>query len=323
MPSRKPVLAMQKPIEFVKELPLEKIQPNPQNPRKVFREKDINDLCNSIIEMGGIIVPLVVFETEPGEFILLDGERRYRAAKKLRMKSVPANVISGRLSEADNLSTMFNIHMARERWDPASRALALRRLKQLQAKLHIDELSALTGMSKRSIDDAERILSFPDDIIERCLLEGKPGYLRPSNLVEMAKAFEAIENFLPGFFEKHKRDDVSKILIRKRDTNVIPRNTDFRKIKEMFIYLKPKRVQELIERMLTEPDLGIIDIYQPVQDKIFSMRFEHFKSSCDLFATALRKFNFETLDKKNVHEAIRILRATRESVLKELRKLEG
>lgn len=318
----KRILAAQKPIRFEERLPTDHIRPNPLNPRKIFREKDINDLCDSIIEMGGIIVPLVVLEISPQDYMLLDGQRRLMAARKLRMKHVPANVISGQLSDAENLSTMFNIHMAREPWDPASRALALRKLKQVYEGISPERLAEITGMKSQAIKDANRILTFPEDIIQRCLHEGKPDYLRPSNLVEMAKAFEDIELNLPDFFEEHDREKVSRIFVKKRDTRVIRRNTDFRLIKTMFSYLPSTEVKQLIEGILRDPGLGISGVYASVEDRISSKRFDLFRSSCATFLTIMKDFEYDTLDKKTTVQVTTLLKEIRETIVQKLHLLE-
>jgi len=321
MESSPPVMTLQKPIRFEPKLPIEDITPNPLNPRKVFREKDINDLCNSIIEMGGIIVPLVVFEPSPGQFILLDGERRFIAAKKLGLKYVPANVISGRLSETENLSTMFNIHMARESWDPASRALALGKLRQLYKGISLDRLAEITGMNKMALKDAERILGFPEDIVLRCLREGKPDYLRPSNLIEMGKAFEVIEQNLPSFFKEHDKDAVSRSLVKKIDNGVIPRNTDFRLVKTMFAYLPQDQVKHLIEQLLKDAEIGVADVYELVENKVSSKRFDLFRNSCKKFMTILDDFRFGAVDKKATLEAIDLLKNIGKTINEKLKLL--
>ncbi len=323
MQPSKHIEALQKKIIFVPDVPIDKIYPNPLNPRKIFRDKDINDLCDSIIEMGGIIVPLVVFETDTKQYMLLDGERRLRAAKKLGMKSVPANVISGQLSDADNLSTMFNIHMARESWDPASRALALSNLKKYYKGISLEELSDITGMSRMALRDAERILSFPSDIIERCLLEGKSEYLRPSNLIEMAKAFEIIEQYLPDFFKQNDRQEACRFLVQKIDTKIIPRNTDFRLIKTIFDYLPRDQVQELITKIIKEPEIGVADAFRLVEDKIHSKRFDLFRGSCIEFLEILKKFGIDDADKKTLNETIKLLDQIRKEVEKRIQTLQG
>ena len=323
MQAPKRIQTLQKNITFKPDVPVDDISRNPFNPRKIFREKDINDLCNSIIEMGGIIVPLVVFEISPGKYVLLDGERRLIAARKLDMKCVPANVISGQLSDSENLSTMFNIHMAREEWDPASRAIALGRLKGLYTDISPERLAEITGMSKIALKDANRILNFPEDIVKRCLREGEPDYLRPSNLVEMGKAFEIMDQNLSDFFKTHNRDEVSRILVKKIDERVIRRNTDFRLIAAMFAFLPGEQVAQLLEKILKDPEMGISDAYELVEDKITSKRFDLFRISCRKFSSILEDFRFTTADEKTALDAISLLKEIREKISKKLELLQG
>jgi len=235
---------------------------------------------------------------------------------------VPANVISEQLSESDNLSTMFNIHMAREPWDPASRALALSKLKQLHKGLSLQELSDITGMSRMALKDAERIVSFPPDIVDRCLQEGKPQYLRPSNLVEMAKAFETIEEYIPDFFKRNNREDACRSLVKKIDTKIIRRNTDFRLIKTMFNYLTSDHAEELVTKIIKDPDMGIQDAFAQVEERMYSKRFDFFKSSCMNFVQILKDFRLENVDKKTIEESVKLLKQIQEVISTKMQSLQ-
>jgi len=317
------ILSAKKPLRFVKELSIETIRRNELNPRQIFREKDINKLCDSILEMGGILVPLVVLEVAPNDFVLLDGERRLRAAKKLKMKTVPANVISGTMNDAENLSTMFSIHMARESWDPASRALALGKLRQLCPEVSIERLVEITGMTKSNILDAQRILTFPEDIIQRCLLEGSKNYLRPANLVEMAKAIEAIDKYLPDFFVKHNQEKFVRILIEKRDRRVIRKNTDFRLIGAMFEALSAEKVEGLLEKLLDRPEIGIAEIFQSVEYLIAARKFAAFVESCDGFLGMLDELRFQDLDGTLREQAFNNLSRVKKKIEDKIKLLEA
>jgi hypothetical protein len=266
--------------------------------------------------MGGILVPLVVLQIAPNRYVLIDGQRRYMSATKLKMKTVPANVISGDMSDTENLCAMFSIHMAREPWDPASRALALGELKKLNPNIPEERLEQITGMTRENIEDANRILRFPRDLIDRCLLEGKAGYLRPANLVEMAKAIEVIDTFLPDFFKKRDREHFIRILIEKRDKMIIERNTDFRLIKTMYDELPATKVEALLDRLIKESDLGIAEVFESVEDLIASKKFSSFKKSCQKFLDILRDFRPEKLDQRLKVEATEIL----EKIKREIEK---
>ena len=70
------------------EIPIEQIGPNPMQPRKTFNEASIEDLARSVREHG-IVQPLVVTRTGGDKYRLIAGERRFRAAQKAELKTVP------------------------------------------------------------------------------------------------------------------------------------------------------------------------------------------------------------------------------------------
>ena len=81
----------QKTFEGITNIPLSRIIPNPYQPRKHFNDDALTDLMNSIKERG-ILLPLIVNEEKPGEYQLIAGERRYRAAKTLGLETVPVMI---------------------------------------------------------------------------------------------------------------------------------------------------------------------------------------------------------------------------------------
>lgn len=77
----------------VERIPVEKIVPNPYQPRKDFEEDALDDLAASIAEYG-VLQPLLVARSDNGEYVLIAGERRLRASKLAGLKDVPAIVSS-------------------------------------------------------------------------------------------------------------------------------------------------------------------------------------------------------------------------------------
>jgi ParB/RepB/Spo0J family partition protein len=132
----------------MKKINVDDIVPNLYNPREKISRREVTEIRDSIKEMGGILVPLVVFEKN-GKFVLLDGERRWRAAKELskydpKYKEVPANIVSGPLSKNDNIRTMFNIHMERQQWSTSAIAETIGVLFQLNPDMTTKELANIT-----------------------------------------------------------------------------------------------------------------------------------------------------------------------------------
>jgi ParB family chromosome partitioning protein len=109
----------------------DKIRHNPDNPRLVFREDEMQQLMDSIKEVG-IKVPVSLYE-DGLKFVLLDGERRWRCAKRLNLSVIPA-IIQPKPSRLENILMMFNIHNVRVDWDPMPMALKLRDVRELLEK---------------------------------------------------------------------------------------------------------------------------------------------------------------------------------------------
>jgi len=90
----------------------------------------------------------------------------------------------------------------------------------------------------------------------------------------------------------------------------------------MFSYLPSKVVGELIERVIKNLELGILDVYIEVEDKINSKRFDLFKKLLSRFENSLIQFKFDSLDNLSRGEAIELLNRTSSTIKKTLRKLE-
>jgi len=109
----------------VKLIPTHQIKPSPENPRGVVSEDgSFERLVSSIAEVG-ILVPIVVRELGPERFQLVDGERRYMAARKLRVSRVPAHVLSGAVEKrhgnsGDPLRSANPCRRCIRRWSAAS-----------------------------------------------------------------------------------------------------------------------------------------------------------------------------------------------------------
>src|SRR5258708_4954851 len=105
-----------------------RVYPNPENPRLVFREAEMNQLLDSINTVG-IKVPLTMY-AESDQWVLIDGERRWRCALRLNLETVPA-IVQPKPGPLENLLTMFNIHNVRVEWDLMPMAIKLRQVKKL------------------------------------------------------------------------------------------------------------------------------------------------------------------------------------------------
>ena len=86
-------------------IPLEKIDPNPDQPRKVFNEKALEELAKSI-KINGVIMPIVLQKCDDGKYMIIAGERRFRASQLAGKTTIPAYIL-----KADDEETMEIIEM--------------------------------------------------------------------------------------------------------------------------------------------------------------------------------------------------------------------
>jgi len=144
-----------------------KIKPNPMQPRRSFNEHQLQTLADSIKQYG-MIQPLIVTEKN-GEFELIAGERRLRAAKSLGLKTVSA--IIRQADELEKLELALVENLQREDLNPIEAALAYRKLLD-EFNLTQDELAARVGKSRPVISNTLRFLNLPEEIQE-ALMSGR------------------------------------------------------------------------------------------------------------------------------------------------------
>ena len=136
-----------------KNLDPRRIERNPEYPRLIFRQDEMDNLMFSI-DRHGIQVPLTVYE-DGHVYRLIDGERRWRCATKLNLRSVPV-LVQDKTTELENLLLMYNIHALREQWDYFTIASKLTRVMELYKEENGREpneieLSDETGLTRGQI----------------------------------------------------------------------------------------------------------------------------------------------------------------------------
>lgn len=135
-------------------VPVEKIRPNPSQPRVVFDQTQLECLAQSIRE-SGILQPLALRKLKDGTFQLVAGERRLRAAKLLGMTEVPAIVVSADDRQAAILSLLENIQ--REDLDFFEEAEGLSKLAELWSFTQ-EETALKLGMAQSTLANKLRLL---------------------------------------------------------------------------------------------------------------------------------------------------------------------
>lgn len=163
------------------ELRLEVIRLNPDQPRKTFDEKTIAELASSI-EQHGLLQPITVKRLPDGDaYLLVAGERRYRAVQKLGRPMVTAIITDG---NPDELAVIENLQ--REDLRPVEQADALARLMEKHGWSQ-EQLGKVIGKARNTVNEMLRLAALPDDIKEESRASDTPR----SVLVEIVRAGDA------------------------------------------------------------------------------------------------------------------------------------
>jgi ParB/RepB/Spo0J family partition protein len=303
------------------------IKPNPRNPRKKFPQKRIESLAESIADVG-VLVPLTVYN-DPDEkagthYVLLDGERRLRAATLNNAPTVPAWVIKKPASKAANTLRMFNIHLMRDEWGDMATALALKDLMEETGEDSDTELSRITGLSKDTVKNMKRVLAFPESWQKRVLDEDVPFNL----LVELDKAIltKKADQKKADFTDlsvKQLRD----FFLKKYDQGVVTDVVSLRKVGTLIdTAVKPENHERMRERakkaleQLLKSGLSIEDAYQ--YGAAGSVEIKQILRDVDNLPGRLQdvtEFDLDTEDRTQLRAALKRLQTAIVEVIKSLK----
>jgi len=152
----------------ISEIDLSKIKPNPDQPRTVFDEESLEELATSIRSLG-VIQPITLKEVTPDNYMIISGERRYRASLKAGLDKIPAYI---RTEADDNIVEMALIeNIQREDLNSIEIALAYQKLIDNYG-LTQEQLSNRVGKKRATIANYLRLLKLPAEI-QMGLKDGK------------------------------------------------------------------------------------------------------------------------------------------------------
>ncbi|MBQ4505606.1 MAG: ParB/RepB/Spo0J family partition protein, partial [Firmicutes bacterium] len=141
------------------ELAVDQIYVNPDQPRKIFEEEELEELSSSIREFG-VIQPLLVTKGVDGKYLLIAGERRLRASKMAGLLKVPVVIREADEKEVALISIIENVQ--RENLSYMEEALAYRRLTE-EFGLTQAEIARKVGKKQSTISNKIRLLMLPEE----------------------------------------------------------------------------------------------------------------------------------------------------------------
>jgi ParB family chromosome partitioning protein len=167
------------------QIPVENLVPNPGQPRKNFDETELKELADSI-KTYGIIQPIIAADNGGGNYIIIAGERRTRAARIAGLKTVP--VIVRDYTDQKRLEVSLIENIQRTDLNPIEEAAAYKNLMDF-SNFSQDELAFRVGKNRSTVANALRLLKLPVEI-QKSVEDGKltPGHARALLSVTDAKA---------------------------------------------------------------------------------------------------------------------------------------
>lgn len=231
--------------DFIFWIEIEKIKPNPYQPRKEFDEEALESLGESIKKYG-ILQPIIVNKIEKKtdrgifyEYQIVAGERRWRAAQRIGLKQIP--VIIREQSNREKLEIALIENVQRRNLNPIDKAEAFDRLR-VEFGLLEKEIAKIAGTSREAIANSLRILSLPIEV-KKALKEGNisEGHARAllgSRDVKLIK--ELLEEVVVNGYSVRETER----RVKERNAGAAP--------KKSFVKQIPQMVSEFLERKVKQ-----------------------------------------------------------------------
>lgn len=256
--------AAKKSTRRLEEIAVSAITANDANPRMHFPEEQMDRLRESIA-LEGILVPVVVYR-DAEQYILLDGERRWRCAQELGMERLPAIIIDHPVNQ-DGLLQMFNIHMVREAWQDMPTAWALERLIEATGIEADRDLADRTGLSIERIKRLRHALELPKEY-QDYINEDRI----PLNFFWELKrnVIEPLAQLRPSLWAEYKEGEVLGAFVDKRLAGTISDVIALRNVRPIITYAAndaanpadPSDLDETLRNLIKNRDMTIDEAYE-------------------------------------------------------------
>lgn len=232
----------------VKSLHADKLKANPHNPRKLFDRDDMKVLRESIGRVG-ILVPLTVYkEKSTGDYVILDGQRRWMCAQDVGLKTIPVNEVD-EPTLVQNIVTMFQIHKLRKDWELMPTALKLELLMRELKETKEKRLAELTGLDEAVVVRCKKLLSYNERYQDMMLDADPDKRVKADFFIELyvVRNDREVNKFI--WFNK---DQFTDDMLKKWDEKGIKAVTDFRTVKQYINNAVKVRKTAAISKRLQE-----------------------------------------------------------------------
>lgn len=230
-----------------KSIPLKNIVADEAQPRKYFNAEKLKTLKDSINKFG-IINAITVEDMGNGNFLLVDGERRFRAATELKMTEVPANIEKPQ-NATERKIRQFNIQEHHEAWTPVEKAVAIADLAE-ELGISIIQTCKLLNLTS---NDVSRYASFAE-------LVDKQGWVENEMPLDWASSMKSLQNHVKSIYknvleESWVLSDAKKLehrVIQSVKEGTLERRNDLNRLRDTFT-ANPKMVRRFLDDKKTTP----------------------------------------------------------------------
>ena len=295
----------------LKNISVDLIDRNPENPRIFFRQEEMDQLYVSI-KNKGLLQPIAVYR-DGDRYVILDGERRYKTFLKLNYLTIPA-IIQDKPDVLENLLLMFNIHSTREQWDIFTIAMKTERvLYLLKDKINSEptenQLSAETGLTRGVIRRCKMIIALPERFKEMLKLElekpKKEQLFSEDFFLEMENSLKTVKNNFPSTLKSI--DIVRDVLIKKYLSKVINNVVDFRKLTKIATASKnlnfpAQKIENSLNSLFQDNNISIDQVYRETVETLYEDKI--ITNNANNFLLKLEKLSLEDLKDDTLREAL-------------------
>ncbi len=222
-------------------VPLKLLVPDPDQPRQDFEPKALAQLTKSIKEKG-ILVPIAVEKMKGGKFLLIDGERRYRAAMHLKLEKVPVIVYES-MNEIEGISTRFHLQEQHSGWTAFDKAKAIAIMKKATG-LSNTEIAELLGMDIQTVGDFINILQLSKRSMAYFNEKKVKNFRIISRLARLKKNIE----------DPKLKEQVEEAVLDKFDRQVFTDSYDITNFSQAYLFLKdePEKQKKLLRNIIED-----------------------------------------------------------------------
>ncbi|MDE7314537.1 MAG: ParB/RepB/Spo0J family partition protein [Mucispirillum sp.] len=229
------------------ELGLTEIVPNDNQPRRVFDKELLEELAESI-KLKGVIQPIIVTKLDNGKYMIIEGERRWRASGIAGNMSIPV-VVRNTDTAKERLELALITNAQREDLNPVELAVAYRKLMDEHSYKH-EDLGVIIGKSRSAVTNRLRLLNLPKEVLDlieskeiseghaRALLslEDKSEIIRFAYLIKDKKlSVRDVENMIKS------RSKPSKKSKEKQDANILELSREMEVFFNSKVDIKPSK----------------------------------------------------------------------------------